>query len=130
MLYTGDIHVCYIEYDCEDACTGLDNLYDRFVALRDLPVNHQILQSYADNVRLSSHPNAASMTNLIHSKPETPKFTKTKAALFEYGWPDAFRGDDFNRDIDDLQEKWEQEGREERNERRERERPHRGSCRH
>ena len=31
--------------------------------------------------------------------------------LLEYGWPDAFRREDFNRDIGQMQERWEQEAR-------------------
>ena len=55
------------------------------------------------------------MTDIF--KPDKPKFTKTKAALLEYGWPDAFRKDDFNRDIDNLQQQWDREERKERRER-------------
>ncbi len=34
--------------------------------------------------------------------------------LLDYGWPDAFRKDDFNRDIGGMQEQWEEEGRQAR----------------
>ncbi len=34
----------------------------------------------------------------------------TKQAIYAYGWPDAFRKDDFNRDIEQLQERWTTEG--------------------
>ena len=29
--------------------------------------------------------------------------------LLDYGWPEAFRKDDFTRDIDGMQERWEEE---------------------
>ena len=34
--------------------------------------------------------------------------------LLDYGWPDAFRKDDFNRDIGGMQERWEEEASEAR----------------
>lgn len=37
------------------------------------------------------------------------QYERTKAAIFEYGWPDNFRTDDFRRDIDGLQQKWHHE---------------------
>lgn len=38
-------------------------------------------------------------------------YTKTKAALFAYGWPDSFRKEDFRRDIGGLWEGWENQFR-------------------
>ena len=105
MLYTGTIHEPYSSYNASDALTALDDLYSRFINLKDLPVNHQVLPSYDNQV--CSPPTFCPCCLANISKPETPKFSKTKAALFQYGWPDNFRQDDFVRDIEGLQEVWE-----------------------
>ena len=37
------------------------------------------------------------------------KYQKSKQMLLDYGWPDAFRKDNFNRDIDGMQAQWKEE---------------------
>ena len=42
------------------------------------------------------------------------KYKNSKQMLLDYGWPEAFRLHDFDRDIAQMQDKWHEEERQER----------------
>ena len=80
----------------QDAVAELEKIYNRFTSLEWLPVGGKILHRCVDPFG-RTHPES--------------KFDKARAGLFEYGWPDNFRREDWRRDIDANWEKWEREER-------------------
>jgi hypothetical protein len=105
----------------ENALTYLDKLYDRYNTLEEIPANDNIIYSVKTLQSLKTFVSAPapelcvtreSITDKASQTDEDDwKYLKTKAALFEYGWPDNFRREDWMRDIPELHEKWYKEKR-------------------
>jgi hypothetical protein len=72
-----------------DAKEGLEAIYQRFVTLKDIAVNGEVYADYGIEIPPSLEKDVA-------------KYHTAKIALYEYGWPNAFRREEFRRDIEDI----------------------------